>query len=80
MIERRCDVGGKVSVERAFYIGSKGVLGAKEFADAARSHWSIENGLHRTLDVTFREDDCRVRKGHGPQNLSALRKFALTHL
>ena len=80
MIERRRDVGGKVSVERVFYIGSKGILGAKEFADAARSHWSIENGLHRTLDVTFREDDCRVRKGHGPQNLSALRKFTLTLL
>ena len=32
------------------------------------------------LDVTFREDDCRVRKGHAPQNLSALRKFALSLL
>ena len=32
------------------------------------------------LDVTFREDDCRVRKGHAPQNLSALRKFALALL
>ena len=53
---------------------------AKAFSEAARSHWAIENGLHRTLDVTFREDDCRVRKGHGPQNFSALRKFVLTLL
>jgi predicted transposase YbfD/YdcC len=80
LIERQRDVGGKVSIERAFYIGSKGILTAASFADAARSHWGIENGLHRTLDVTFREDDCRVRKGHAPQNLSALRKFVLTLL
>lgn len=36
--------------------------------------------LHWVLDVTFREDECRVRKGHAPQNLSALRKFALSLL
>lgn len=38
------------------------------------------HSLHWVLDVTFREDDCRVRKGHAPQNLSALRKFALALL
>lgn len=80
MIERQRDIRGKVSIERAFYIGSKGIGNAKAFSEAARSHWAIENGLHRTLDVTFREDDCRVRKGHGPQNFSALRKFVLTLL
>ena len=40
-----------------------------------RSHWSIENSLHRTLDVTFREDRRRVRKDHGPQNLATLRQI-----
>ena len=80
MIERQRDIRGKVSIERAFYIGSKGIGNAQAFSEAARSHWAIENGLHRTLDVTFREDDCRVRKGHGPQNFSALRKFVLTLL
>lgn len=49
-------------------------------AKAAHSHWGVENQLHQVLDVTFREDDCRVRKGHAPQNLSALRKFALSLL
>jgi hypothetical protein len=43
-------------------------------------HWSIENRLHWVLDVTFREDNCRVRKDHAPQNLSTLRKFALSLL
>jgi predicted transposase YbfD/YdcC len=80
MVERRREIGGKVSTEWAFYIGSKGIGCAETFAKAARAHWGIENRLHWVLDVTFREDDCRVRKGHGPQNLSVLRKFALSLL
>jgi predicted transposase YbfD/YdcC len=80
MVERVREIKGKTSTERAFYIGSKGIAHAETFAKAARSHWGIENKLHWVLDVTFREDDCRVRKGHVPQNLSALRKFALALL
>jgi predicted transposase YbfD/YdcC len=80
MLERTREVNGKTSTERAFYIGSKGIADAQTFANAARSHWGIENSLHWVLDVTFREDDCRVRKGHAPQNLSALRKLALSLL
>jgi predicted transposase YbfD/YdcC len=80
MVERIREINGKASTEHAFYIGSKGIAHAENFANAARSHWGIENSLHWVLDVTFREDDCRVRKGHAPQNLSALRKFALTLL
>jgi len=80
MIERRREINGKTSSERAFYIGSKGVTTAESFAKAARSHWGIENRLHWVLDVTFREDDCRVRKDHAPHNFAALRKFALALL
>jgi predicted transposase YbfD/YdcC len=80
MVERTRDINGKISTERAYYIGSKGIAHAESFATAARGHWGIENSLHWVLDVTFREDECRVRKGHAPQNLSALRKFALTLL
>jgi predicted transposase YbfD/YdcC len=80
MVERTRDINGKISTERAFYIDSKGIGDAETFAKAARSHWGVENRLHWVLDVTFREDDCRVRKGHAPQNLSALRKFALSLL
>lgn len=80
MIERAREINGKQSTEQAFYIGSKGVTDAPGFANAARSHWGIENSLHWVLDVTFREDDCRVRKGHAPQNFSALRKLALALL
>lgn len=78
MIEHRRDISGRVSVEQAFYIGSKGMLCATICAEATRGHWAIENGFHRTMDVTFREDDCRVRNGYGPQNFSALRKLFLS--
>jgi hypothetical protein len=47
---------------------------------AARRHWAVENRLHWVLDVTFNEDACRVRKDHVPQNLSVVRKLALSLL
>ena len=49
---------------------------AGQLLAAIRGHWSIENSLHWTLDVTFREDQCRVRKDHGPQNLATLRQIS----
>ena len=48
---------------------------AEQLLAAVRSHWSIENSLHWTLDVSFREDQCRVRKDHGPQNMNLLRQI-----
>ena len=44
---------------------------------AIRSHWAIENALHWVLDVTFREDDSRVRDRTAARNLALLRKIAL---
>jgi len=49
----------------------------KRFAAAVRGHWSIENSLHWTLDMTFREDECRIRKDHGPANFAAIRRAAI---
>jgi len=51
---------------------------AKPIAEAVRSHWGIENGLHWVLDMAFREDECRARVGHSAENLAVLRKLALT--
>ena len=59
-----------------YYILSRR-LGAREFADAVRSHWGIENSLHWQLDVTFGEDACRVRLGLADANLSVVRRAAL---
>jgi hypothetical protein len=81
MVERSRIMGGKTIAGRAFYIGSKRITDAQIFVRAAHVHWGVENRLHCwVLDVTFRENGCRVRKGRAPQNLSALRKFALSLL
>jgi predicted transposase YbfD/YdcC len=47
---------------------------------AVRRHWSIENELHWVLDIAFREDDCRIRNGHGAENMAVLRHIALNLL
>jgi predicted transposase YbfD/YdcC len=67
---------GKTSEELRFFIGSRHA-GAAEYARGLRGHWKIENNLHWQLDVTFREDDNRVRDRTGAQNLALLRRWAL---
>ena len=49
-------------------------------ADAVRSHWTTGNQQHHVLDTTMREDGCRIRKGHGPENFARLRRIALNQL
>ncbi len=80
MIESIRQIGDKVSVDQRYAIGSCGVQTVDMFAKASRRHWGIENGLHWTLDVVFREDQCRARLGHSARNLSVLRKLVLTTL
>lgn len=70
---------GKTSCEFRYYILSK-KLSARQFAAAVRGHWSIENQLHWQLDVTFGEDQSRIRKGHADANFSILRRTALSLL
>jgi predicted transposase YbfD/YdcC len=70
------DPQGRCRMEARYYILSV-LLSAKEFAGAVRGHWGIENNLHWQLDVSFREDECRVRTDHAPANLSVIRRFAL---
>ena len=79
MVESRREVNGKVSTETRFYIGSIGTDVAC-FALAARGHWGIENELHWSLDVAFREDESRVRDPAARENLAVLRHIALTRL
>ena len=71
--------GGKRCYEMRYYIMSR-KLSAKEFAAAVRGHWSIENSLHWQLDVTFGEDQSRLRRGHADANFSILRRTALSLL
>lgn len=71
--------GDKPSHEARFYILSQ-QLSARRFGQAVRSHWSIENRLHWQLDVTFQEDQSRLRLGHADTNFSILRRTALSLL
>jgi predicted transposase YbfD/YdcC len=70
---------GKECNEIRYYILSK-YLSGRRFAEAVREHWGIENRLHWQLDVTFQEDQCRIRKGHADENFSTLRRTALSML
>lgn len=71
---------GKTTVERRYFISSHDGLDAEFMAKAIRGHWGIENSLHWSLDVSFREDDSRIRRGHGAENLSRLRRMSLNLL
>lgn len=76
MVESRTERGDKIETEQRSYISSR-ALTAAAFADGARGHWRIENNLHWTLDVTFNEDQSRLRAGHGAKNMAVVRHFAL---
>lgn len=53
---------------------------AGAFAHASRSHWGVENGCHWTLDVTYREDESRIREKHLRENMAWLNRFSLSLL
>lgn len=74
-VDCRIEKGAAISQERRFYISSRPMT-ASIFLDAIRSHWQIENALHWVLDVTFKDDLSRVRKGHGAKNMAVVRHFA----
>ena len=64
-----------ITVQPRYFITSLDAT-AEQLLAAVRAHWTIENSLHWSLDVTFREDQCRVRKDYAPQNLATLRNIS----
>ncbi len=76
MVEAQVERGDVVSCERRYFLTSLG-CDAERFAQTVRQHWGIENSLHWVLDVSFREDDCRIRQDAGAQTMSVLRHIAL---
>lgn len=79
IVESERHIEGKVTIERRCFISSLS-SNAKRFGEAVRGHWSIENDLHWSLDVSFNEDQCRVRKGDGAENFAVIRHIALNLL
>jgi predicted transposase YbfD/YdcC len=75
VVVRRRDVEGKSSSELHYYISSR-TAKAAEFLQATRGHWGIENNCHWVLDVSFAEEQSRIRKDHGPESFSWLRRMA----
>jgi predicted transposase YbfD/YdcC len=81
LVERTRETNGQVSVELSYYISSLDRrTRAKRLAGYVRGHWSIENNLHWQLDVSFREDERRLRKGHSGENFSRLCRIGLNLL
>lgn len=70
-------VNGATTTERRYFISSLDGSDAASIAQAIRNHWRIENSLHWPLDVSFNEDQSRIREGHGAENVSRLRRMAL---
>jgi predicted transposase YbfD/YdcC len=70
---------GKETIEVRYYLSSMG-LDVQEFSRAVRGHWGIENGCHWILDMTFREDESRLREGNLRENFAWLNRWALSLL
>ena len=74
-VESRRETYTVTTVQARYYISSMRAS-TKRQLDAVRAHWSIENSLQWSMGVTFREDQSRVRKNHGPQNMATLRQIS----
>ena len=75
-VEARIQRGEKTHAETRYYVSSA-TLTAEAAGRAVRGHWGIENRLHWVLDVTFKDDQSRLRKGFGAKNMAVVRHFAI---
>lgn len=78
-VKSRTKKKGKTSYETRYYISSLSA-NAKKIAQAIRAHWAIENSLHWVLDVSFDDDQSRIRSGFAPQNMMTIKHIALNLL
>jgi len=78
-IESTREFNNRVEREKRYYISSLEV-DAKDMLHAIRSHWAVENSLHYVLDIAFRDDESRIRKGNAPMNIGIIKQAALNLL
>jgi predicted transposase YbfD/YdcC len=75
-VASRTELADRGRFDTRYYITSA-ALTAAAAAQAVRSHWGIENRLHWVLDVVFKDDQSRLRTGHGARNMAVVRHFAI---
>jgi len=75
-VQSRAELSDRSRFETRYYVSSA-ALTAEEAAKVVRDHWGVENSLHWVLDVDFHDDQSRLRKGHGAQNMAIVRHFAI---
>ena len=79
-VESQRTVGGETSCEYRYFITSLPSDNPERLLTYIRSHWSVENNLHWCLDISFADDERRIRKGHGAENFARLSRIALNLL
>ena len=79
MVESTREINDECSHERRYYISSLD-CDPRTFGNTVRNHWGIENSVHWVLDIAFREDESRMRKGYSSENFAAIRHIALNLL
>lgn len=79
-VESIREIGEQRSTERRYYISSLPRHDPQAILGYVRGHWGIENKLHWSLDMGYREDESRTRTGHSAQNLSRIRRLTLNLL
>jgi predicted transposase YbfD/YdcC len=75
--ERTSKTTGVMSIQTRYYISSLKDPSPEAMQYSVRAHWGIENNLHWTIDMAFREDDSRIRTDNAPANMAVLRHIAL---
>ena len=79
MVESHRHIKGKTSIEVRHFITSTN-CNAAVFGNAVREHWAIENKLHWLLDVSFNEDDSRIRRDYSSENMAVFRHMIINAL
>jgi len=79
-VEAKRTLDGKTSCEYRYYISSLPADDPQRLLDCIRGHWAVENNLHWCLDISFADDERRIRKGHGAENFARLSRIALNLL
>ncbi len=79
-VQAKRTVDGETSSEYRYYISSMPASNASGLLGYIRDHWGVENSLHWCLDISFREDECRIRQGHAAENFARLSRIALNLL